>query len=117
MPIVTFDSIDDVISLVNNRSKPLSLYVFSKNRSAIDKILNHTSSGGVCINDTVIHFSQTNLPFGGVGGSGMGKSHGFHGFKEFSNEKAVVKHHRYSPLKLMYPPLYKAGTKNSGFSA
>ncbi len=107
LPILTYTKIDDAINLIRSRPKPLALYIFSRNQQNIDRVLKETSSGGVCINDTVIHFSQTNLPFGGVNASGMGRSHGFHGFKTFSNEKAVVKHNRFSPLKLMYPPYTK----------
>jgi len=107
LPILTYTKIDDAINMIRNKPKPLSLYLFSKNQQNIDRILADTSSGGVCINDTVIHFSQTNLPYGGVNDSGTGRAHGFHGFKTFSNEKAVVKHNRFSPLKLMYPPYTK----------
>jgi len=107
LPILTYTKIDNAINLIRSKPKPLALYIFSKNQQFIDRVLIDTSSGGVCINDTVIHFSQTNLPFGGVNDSGTGRSHGFHGFKTFSNEKAVVKHNRFSPLKLMYPPYTK----------
>jgi len=107
LPILTYSNINEAINLIRSKPKPLALYIFSKNRQNIDRILTETSSGGVCINDTVIHFSQTNLPFGGVNDSGMGRTHGFFGFKTFSNEKAVVKHNRFSPLKLMYPPYTK----------
>lgn len=107
LPILTYSKLADAINIIRSKPKPLALYVFSKNQKNIDRVLTETSSGGVCINDTVIHFSHTNLPFGGVNASGMGRSHGFHGFKTFSNEKAVVKHNRFSPLKLMYPPYTK----------
>lgn len=107
LPILTYAEIDEAIDLIKSKPKPLALYIFSKNQQNIERILRETSSGGVCINDTVIHFSQTNLPFGGVNASGIGRSHGFFGFKTFSNEKAVVKHNRFSPLKLMYPPYTK----------
>ena len=107
LPILTYTNIDKAINLIRNKPKPLALYVFSKNQHNIDRILTDTSSGGVCINDTVIHFSQTNLPFGGVNDSGMGRTHGFFGFKTFSNEKAVVEQNLFSPLKLTYPPYTK----------
>ena len=107
LPVLTYSKTNEAIDLIRHRPKPLALYIFSKNQHNIDRVLAETSSGGVCINDTVIHFSQTNLPFGGVNASGMGRSHGFHGFKTFSNEKAIVKHNRFSPLKLMYPPYKK----------
>lgn len=107
LPILTYTEIDEAINLIRRKPKPLALYIFSKNQQNIDRTLKETSSGGACINDTVIHFSQTNLPFGGVNDSGTGRTHGFFGFKTFSNEKAVVKHNRFSPLKLMYPPYTK----------
>jgi aldehyde dehydrogenase (NAD+) len=107
LPILTYSMLDQAINIIRSKPKPLSLYIFSKNQQNIDRVLKETSSGGVCINDTVIHFSQINLPFGGVNTSGIGRSHGFHGFKTFSNEKAVVKHNRFSILKLMYPPYTK----------
>jgi aldehyde dehydrogenase (NAD+) len=107
LPILTYSTLNETINLIRSKPKPLALYIFSKNQKNIDRVLKDTSSGGVCINDTVIHFSQINLPFGGVNTSGIGRSHGFHGFKTFSNEKAVVKHNRFSTLKLMYPPYTK----------
>ena len=107
LPILTYSTLNEAINLIRSKPKPLALYIFSKNQQNIDRVLKDTSSGGVCINDTVIHFSQINLPFGGVNTSGIGRSHGFHGFKTFSNEKAVVKHNRFSTLKLMYPPYTK----------
>ncbi len=107
LPILIYSNINEAINLIRSKPKPLALYIFSKNQQNIDRVLAETSSGGVCINDTVIHFSQTNLPFGGVNDSGMGRTHGFFGFKTFSNEKAIVKHNRFSPLKMMYPPYTK----------
>jgi len=107
LPILIYSNINEAINLIRSKPKPLALYIFSKNQQNIDRVLAETSSGGVCINDTIIHFSQTNLPFGGVNDSGMGRTHGFFGFKTFSNEKAIVKHNRFSPLKMMYPPYTK----------
>lgn len=107
LPILTYSTLDEAIDFIRGKPKPLALYIFSNDQKNIDRVLAETSSGGVCINDTVIHFSHTNLPFGGVNASGMGRSHGFYGFKTFSNEKAVVKHNRFSPLKMMYPPYKK----------
>ncbi len=107
LPILTYSTLNEAINLIRSKPKPLALYIFSKNQQNIDRVLKETSSGGVCINDTVIHFLQINLPFGGVNDSGTGRAHGFFGFKTFSNEKAVVKHNRFSTLKLMYPPYTK----------
>lgn len=108
MPIVSFDNIDEAIALINKKEKPLALYVFSKTRKNIDAVLNNTSSGGVCINDVLLHVTNPNLPFGGVNNSGIGKSHGKWGFIDFSNEKAVLKQNiSFGPSKLLYPPYNK----------
>jgi len=115
LPILTYSKIDEAINLIRSKPKPLALYIFSENQKNIDHVLKDTSSGGICINDTVIHFLQTNLPFGGVNDSGTGRSHGFFGFKTFSNEKVVVKHNRFSPLKLIYPPYTKRVQKMVDF--
>ena len=107
LPILTFSDIDDTIELINMKTKPLALYLFSKNKSRIDHVLKNTSAGTTCINDIYIQYSQTNLPFGGANHSGIGKAHGFYAFQEFSNMRAVLKHHRIAPLKLVYPPYTK----------
>jgi len=107
LPILTFSNIDGAIDLINKKPKPLALYLFSKNKSHINSIFNNTSAGTTCINDVYIQYSQTNLPFGGVNHSGIGKAHGFYAFQEFSNMRAVLKHHRLAPLKLVYPPYTK----------
>lgn len=107
LPIVEYEDTKEAIAFINKKPKPLALYIFCNDKITVDTILTNTSSGGVCINDAVIYFSQINLPFGGVNASGMGRAHGFHGFKTFSNEKAVLKQGRFSPLKLIYPPYTK----------
>ena len=107
LPLLTFSHINDAIVLINKKPKPLALYVFSKNKQHIDKTLKNTSAGTTCINDVYIQYSQTNLPFGGANHSGIGKAHGFYAFQEFSNIRAVLKHHRFAPLKLVYPPYTK----------
>ncbi|MFC1786053.1 aldehyde dehydrogenase family protein [Candidatus Neomarinimicrobiota bacterium] len=104
LPVLTYTNINEVIKIVNNKTKPLALYIFSKNKQHVDSIISGTSAGTTCINDVYIQYSQTNLPFGGVNHSGMGKAHGFYAFQEFSNMRAVLKHHRFAPLKLVYPP-------------
>ncbi|MEM7548075.1 MAG: aldehyde dehydrogenase family protein [Bacteroidota bacterium] len=105
LPILTYDHIDEVISLVNSKSKPLAIYVFSTNSTFIKAIDAETSSGTMVINDCVIHFLHPNLPFGGVNTSGIGKSHGYHGFLAFSNEKAMLKQRiGLTSLKPLYPP-------------
>ncbi|MCY9100309.1 aldehyde dehydrogenase family protein [Bacillus inaquosorum] len=89
LPMMNYEDIDEVIDYVNDRDKPLALYVFSHNQDLIDNVLQHTTSGNAAINDVVVHFSDVNLPFGGVNTSGIGSYHGVYGFKEFSHEKGI----------------------------
>lgn len=91
LPILSFKNIDEAIALVNEKEKPLALYIFSSKSKVADYVVNNTSAGGTCINDNLVHITQPNLPFGGVNNSGIGKSTGYYGFKEFSNERAVLK--------------------------
>jgi aldehyde dehydrogenase (NAD+) len=105
LPVLTYTDLGDVIRWINERDKPLALYLFSNNSKNIQTLLSQTSSGGVCVNDVLIHISNPNLPFGGVQASGTGSSHGFHGFKTFSHERAVM--YQSSLLsfgKFIYPP-------------
>lgn len=89
LPLLHYDELDEVIDYINERDKPLALYVFSSNQNVIDEVVNHTTSGNVAVNDVVAHFSDYNLPFGGVNTSGLGSYHGIYGFKAFSHEKGV----------------------------
>ena len=89
-PIVTFRTTDEAIRFVTDREKPLALYYFSESKQSIRKVLKHTSSGGTCINDTIMHIANENLPFGGVGASGMSAYHGKESFRVFSHYRAVV---------------------------
>ena len=82
--------IDDALSFINARPRPLALYYFDRNKHRIKKLLEHTVSGGVTINDCIFHFIQHQLPFGGVGPSGIGAYHGFDGFVAFSKKKGVL---------------------------
>lgn len=91
LPIVTINNYIDAINYINSRrQKPLTMYLFSNNQSMIDDFLKMTSSGSVCVNDTVIQMINDGLPFGGVGNSGIGSYHGFHTFKCFSHEKSIL---------------------------
>ncbi|MFR5265621.1 aldehyde dehydrogenase [Clostridium sp.] len=103
-PVLEFENLDDVIKEVNNREKPLALYYFSNNNEKVDKVLKYTTSGGMVINDTLMHVSTTYLPFGGVGNSGMGKYHGKDSFYTFSNAKAVVNRGTWYDVTLRYAP-------------
>ena len=91
LPVVTYKKLDDAMAIVNSKEKPLSLYVFSSSSKNQKFVLNNSSAGGTCINDNLVHITNPNLPFGGVNNSGIGKSTGHFGFKEFSNERAVLK--------------------------
>jgi aldehyde dehydrogenase (NAD+) len=105
LPIISFKNVDEALEHINKNQKPLALYIFSKKNKNIDYIMQNTSAGGTCINDTMIHQAHPNLPFGGVNNSGLGKSHGIWGFREFSNERAVVRQYLKKGLVgLMYPP-------------
>ncbi|WP_057913232.1 aldehyde dehydrogenase family protein [Peribacillus muralis] len=89
LPLLTYEELGEVIDSINERDKPLALYVFSSNQEVIDEVLNHTTSGNASVNDVVVHFTDYNLPFGGVNTSGIGSYHGIYGFKAFSHEKGV----------------------------
>ncbi len=104
LPVVPYDTLDDAIAYVNARPRPLALYVFDRERAAIDRVLAETVSGGVTVNETILHIAQEELPFGGVGPSGMGEYHGRAGFDTFSKRKAVFFPSRLSALKMLRPP-------------
>lgn len=90
LPIITVENAYEAIKFINSREKPLALYVFTENTKERSLILNNTSSGGVCCNDVVMHLGVENLPFGGVGNSGMGHYHGRVSFDEFSHTKGCL---------------------------
>jgi aldehyde dehydrogenase (NAD+) len=96
---------DEAVAFVNARPKPLALYVFAGGKARGEALLARTTSGGACVDDTLLHFIHPGLPAGGVGMSGFGKAHGKHGFLAFSNERGVFRQRsRFSPIRLMYPP-------------
>jgi len=103
LPVMSYNNLDDVISYINAKPKPLALYVFSKNNSNIEKILTETSSGDAVINHNMLQFLHPNLPFGGVNNSGIGKAHADSGFKAFSHERSVLRD-RFSTTHMFYPP-------------
>ena len=104
LPLLTYDHIDEVISYVRKNSKPLALYIFSKRNNFIENVLRQTTSGGVTINNVLLHLANPHLPFGGVGFSGMGSYHGFFGFKTFSHERAILKQSRLNIVEFFFPP-------------
>ena len=111
LPVLEYDSLDEAIALINDRPKPLALYLFSSNQDKQDKVLGSTSSGGVCLNDTVMQVGVATLPFGGVGESGMGAYHGKASFDTFSHFKSVLKKGFLLDLKWRYAPYTEAGLK------
>lgn len=110
LPIVVYDSLDAAIAYINRRERPLSLYWFGTNAAHRDQVLTRTISGGVVINDTMLHVAQDGLPFGGVGASGHGHYHGEFGFRQFSKEKPVFIQSRFSGGRRLYPP-YTTATR------
>ena len=103
-PIVTFSTTEEAIRFVTGREKPLALYYFGESKKNIRQVLKHTSSGGACINDTIMHIANENLPFGGVGQSGMSAYHGKESFKVFSHYRAVVTTPTWLDLPFRYMP-------------
>ncbi|CAN5155944.1 aldehyde dehydrogenase family protein [soil metagenome] len=105
LPILSYSSKEEIIRMVNDRPKPLALYIFSQRKSFREFILSNTSAGGVCINECILQFTHPNLPFGGVNNSGIGKSHGYYGFLAFSNEKPILRQRSgWSAPYLLHPP-------------
>ena len=104
MPVVPYTKHSEVIESINQNPRPLALYLFSYNKAVTSDYMLKTISGGVTLNDTILHVSQEELPFGGIGASGMGHYHGHEGFKTFSKAKSIFKQSRFAGTKLMYPP-------------
>ena len=104
LPVIAYDALDEAIGFVNARERPLALYWFGTDPAARDRVLTRTISGGVCVNDTLAHVLQEDLPLGGVGASGQGHYHGEHGFRRLPKEKAGFFQTRFSGVKLAYPP-------------
>jgi aldehyde dehydrogenase (NAD+) len=105
LPVLTYRSLDEAFEVIEGKEHPLVLYIFSRNRKVARRILQHTRAGGTAINHTLIHFYQLDLPFGGVGHSGVGKSHGFAGFEAFSNGRGVLDQRLpFSAIEMLYPP-------------
>jgi len=111
LPVIAFDTLEETAKLINQREKPLALYIFSQDRAKTDWVIHNTSAGGTCINNTMIHFGTPTLPFGGVGESGIGSYHGLWGFKTFSHERAVLIQGPIDPLKWVYPPFRSRARK------
>lgn len=108
LPVVPYDRIEDAFAYVNARPRPLALYYFGYDKREQQRVLHETHSGGVCLNDTLLHVAQDDMPFGGIGPSGMGHYHGHEGFLTFSKAKGVFIKQRFNAARLIYPPYGKA---------
>ena len=108
LPIIGYDEINETIDYINSNPRPLALYIYSFNKALQQKILLSTHAGGVCVNEATFHVTNDDLPFGGVGASGMGSYHGIEGFKTFTHAKSVFSRGRFSVSSLLFPPF---GTK------
>jgi len=109
LPVRTYEKTEDVIGYINKHERPLALYYFGNDKDEEKEVLSRTTSGGVTVNDTLWHGAHENLPFGGVGNSGMGRYHGYDGFLEFSHQKSVLRHPKISIANLLglIPPYTK----------
>ncbi len=110
LPVATYDRLDDAIAYVNARPRPLALYLFSDDAETQRRVLDRTTSGGLSVNDTILHYAQDDLPFGGIGPSGMGAYHGFEGFKTMSHAKAVFTAGTVQPRQPV-PPAFRQGLR------
>lgn len=104
LPVLTYERLTDAISFINARPKPLALYCFTTSAAQQEQVLNETTSGSLCFNETMSHYAVPDFPFGGVGASGMGQAHGKAGFDTFSHARSVLKKSNWLDLPLRYPP-------------
>lgn len=110
LPILEFESFDDLVKIIDNHKNPLALYVFTNNNNFEERIINTISFGGGCVNDTIMHITNHNMPFGGVGYSGIGSYHGKKSFETFSHQKSVMKSSKID-IPIKYPPYSKKAMK------
>ncbi|MAG41147.1 MAG: coniferyl aldehyde dehydrogenase, partial [Erythrobacteraceae bacterium] len=114
LPVKTYADIDEAIDYVNQHDRPLGLYYFGQDSSEREKVLSKTVSGGVTVNDVLFHVSMDDLPFGGVGPSGMGSYHGVEGFREFSHARSIYTQPKIDVAKLGgFKPPYGAATEKA----
>jgi len=115
LPLVAYDDLGEVIDRINAGPRPLALYPFSNDRATLERLIDHVMSGGVTINDALLHVGQDELPFGGVGESGMGHYHGREGFLTFSKLRPIFQQSRWSSLQLLMPPYGKLADRVLAF--
>lgn len=111
LPVLIFESIEEVIQTVNQKPHPLALYLFTKDKRIADKVTSRCGFGGGCINDTIIHLATSEMGFGGFGESGMGAYHGKEGFRTFSHYKSIVDKKTWLDLPMRYQPYKEINNK------
>lgn len=104
LPVKPYDDLDEVIAYINDNERPLALYLYSNDTAVQDRVIHNTMSGGMCLNDSMLHVGQHDMPFGGIGNSGMGHYHGVEGFNEFSKLRPIFKQAKKSGILAMAPP-------------
>lgn len=109
MPLLNYQDFEEVVEIIKDREKPLSAYIFTSNSTEKDKFIQDIHFGGGCINDSLMHIANPNLPFGGVGNSGMGSYHGKYGFETFSHRKAILDKATWGEPQIKYPPYSESG--------
>jgi coniferyl-aldehyde dehydrogenase len=114
-PVKTYRDLDEVLAYINERDRPLGLYIFTNDRATEERILYGTISGGVTVNNCIMHVAQHDMPFGGIGASGMGQYHGYEGFVEFSKLRPVFTNPKLSLLEMLYPPYRKRHSRIINF--
>lgn len=115
LPIISYQTTEEVIEFLSKREKPLAMYIFSKRRKFQKQIIQNTRAGSTCINNNIIQYANHHLPFGGVNSSGIGNTHGVYGFQEFSNMRSVLNQHTFSAIQGLFPPYSKAKLKITEF--
>jgi aldehyde dehydrogenase (NAD+) len=104
LPLKTYKTLSEAVDYINSKEKPLALYIYSKSKKNTNFILNNTRAGGTCVNHNLLQYLNHNLPFGGSNNSGIGKSHGYFGFLEFTNQRSLLKQHTLGAVDLLKPP-------------
>ena len=115
LPVRAYRSLEEVIGYINARPRPLAIYPFSNDAARVQMLLDRIMSGGVSVNDALFHVAQHDLPFGGVGASGMGHYHGYEGFITFSKLRPVFYQARFSFMKFLAPPYGRFASAVLGF--
>lgn len=104
LPIKTYETLEEAVNYINSKEKPLALYIYSKKKKNINYIIDNTRVGSTCVNHNLLQFLNHNLPFGGSNNSGIGKSHGYFGFLEFTNQRSLLKQYTFGAVDLLKPP-------------